>query len=340
MANKKLNLQHIERIDTCDVEERLAETIGVKFGQRFSDYRDNWYKTLDYASTDYVPEFPLTVGVELLNKCNFSCSMCYTSIYEGPKIVIEEEVLDNLLKEFEDNEMPALMFGMGEEPLLYKDIKRVIERAQKAGVMEVFLFTNGLLLTEEMSAFLIDQGVSRVYVSLDAATPKTFEKIRGKNELSRVEANIHTFLKIRKEKGADLPIIRTSFCVQPDNIHEKEQFIEKWKNVVDHIDFQTRIDFSAVDRMSEIPHAERLRPTGNSDLKEPKCPQPFYMVTVWANGDVSPCCTFHGKNLAIGNVHQDTLKNIWNGEKANEIRRQFLENDPNIICQECISNRG
>lgn len=339
MSNENRSLQHIERIEICDVEQKLADTLGNKFGLRFMEYRNNWYKTLDYANSSYVPNYPLTVGVELLNKCNFTCSMCYTTKYKGPKIVIEEETVDKIFKGFGRHEMPSIMFGMGEEPLLYKNFRNIIDLSINAGIMDIFVFTNGLLLNEEMSNFLVDRGISRVYISLDAATPETFLKIRGKNELERVEKNIASLLRIRAEKKAELPIVRVSFCVQPDNAHEKYSFIKKWEKVVDHIDFQTMLNFSAVDEMAEIAEEKRMEPVLTPNVPNPQCPQPFYMATVWANGDVSPCCTFHGKNIPIGNIRENSLGEIWNGTKANEIRQQFLKGEINIICQECLSNR-
>ncbi|MEW6097350.1 MAG: SPASM domain-containing protein [bacterium] len=48
------------------------------------------------------------------------------------------------------------------------------------------------------------------------------------------------------------------------------------------------------------------------------------MVIYW-NGDVPICCKdFHAK-LIMGNVAKNTIKEIWHGEKFQQIRQIHLE---------------
>ena len=70
------------------------------------------------------------------------------------------------------------------------------------------------------------------------------------------------------------------------------------------------------------------------------CSQPWEKLTVWANGDVSPCCTFHGKNLIIGNINYQSIQELWNGSNINKIREQLRSGNINKVCHECITKRG
>ena len=77
------------------------------------------------------------------------------------------------------------------------------------------------------------------------------------------------------------------------------------------------------------------------------CKAPFHSATIWADGSVIPCCTFQGKNLTLGNVNgipelgipAESLKELWNGEKINELREQFRTGELNIVCQSCLNAR-
>lgn len=340
---------HIKRVSRVDIEDTLAKTGSEQFGDRFRQYREAYHRSLEHGDTGDVPEFPITLGLELLNRCNLECIMCNTSHRAGPKFVISEETIQKIMAECRQHQLPAIMFGMGEEPMLYKDLGAVLERAQGAGVMDVFLFTNGTLLNEQRCRSIVERQITRVMISVDAARPETYEKIRlrngrmaqvGAERLKDLEENIRRLIRIRNEMGSTLPLVRVSFVVQPLNIDEVEEFTEKWKGVVDAIDFQERGDHSVIDVLAKLPEEERWRRRPLSDkVSNPYCPAPFNYLTVWATGDVSPCCSFQGKNLYVGNIHRQSLKEIWDGEKMAELRDQFRSGELNTVCQNCLGNR-
>jgi len=362
---------YIKRVEKEDPEKRLSESLIKKYGERFSDYRKQYFKILDNPKHEYdtVAEYPLNVLVEVLNKCNLECIMCLSSHRKGPTKVIDDEMIDKLFKEFKENNLPALMFGAGEEPLMYKDIDKMWEKANSIGIMDNFLFTNGTFLNEDMRQKIIENKVSRVFISIDAATEQTYKKIRqtnrgidediqgnkklqiineDENRLEKIEDNIKKLVELRDSKKLSLPLIRVSFAVQHANKHEIELFKTKWENVVDFIEFQEtqNIGYDKLAKLSEEERWRRRDPLYKKDYKK-DCNAPFHSATVWADGSVIPCCTFQGKNLTLGNINgvpelgipASSLKELWNGEKINELREQFRTGKLNIVCQSCLNAR-
>ena len=362
---------YIKRVEKEDPEKRLSESLSKKYGERFSDYRKQYFKILDNPKNEYdsVAEYPLNVLVEVLNKCNLECIMCLSSHRKGPTKVIDDEMIDKLFKEFKENNLPALMFGAGEEPLMYKDIDKMWEKANSIGIMDNFLFTNGTFLNEEMRQKIIENKVSRVFISIDAATEQTYRKIRqtnrgidediqgnkklqiineDENRLEKIEDNIKKLVELRDSKKLSLPLIRVSFAVQHANKHEIELFKTKWENLVDFIEFQEtqNIGYDKLAKLSEEERWRRREPLYKKDYKK-DCNAPFHSATVWADGSVIPCCTFQGKNLTLGNINgipelgipATSLKELWNGEKINELREQFRTGKLNIVCQSCLNAR-
>lgn len=362
---------YIKRVEKEDPEKRLSESLIKKYGERFSDYRKQYFKILDNPKHEYdtVAEYPLNVLVEVLNKCNLECIMCLSSHRKGPTKVIDDKMIDKLFKEFKENNLPALMFGAGEEPLMYKDIDKMWEKANSIGIMDNFLFTNGTFLNEDMRQKIIENKVSRVFISIDAATEQTYRKIRqtnrgidediegnkklqiineDENRLEKIENNIKKLVELRDSKKLSLPLIRVSFAVQHANKHEIELFKTKWENVVDFIEFQEtqNIGYDKLAKLSEEERWRRRDPLYKKDYKK-DCNAPFHSATVWADGSVIPCCTFQGKNLTLGNINgipelgipASSLKELWNGEKINELREQFRTGKLNIVCQSCLNAR-
>lgn len=334
MSDRK-NVDHIASVKYTDVESVLAE----EFGDRFRRYRTNYRKSLNYDNNGFVPDFPLTVSIELVNRCNLNCVMCYTINHKDPKATFALPDIEKLMKECGDNGLPAAVVGMGSESLIYKGVRDALAAVRKAGVMDVFLGTNGVLLTEDLSRFLVEQRIARIEISLDAATPETYLKIRRKDELKRIEANLETLLAVRRRLGSRLPVVRLCFCVQKDNIHEQEAFLKKWEGKVDYIDFQEMVDFGNVSEFRATEGMIEARPAGDARPAKSYCAYPFNSLHVWSNGDVTPCCTFFGKALVIGNTKVQSLKDIWNGDKIKTIRRQLLSGDVNRVCYACLTQR-
>ncbi len=337
--DNRTNMDYIDRVERVDVEQVLQNTLGAKFGQRFADYRRDYVKSLNYDKNGFLPDFPITLGLELVNRCNLSCIMCYTVNHDLPKSTLSVATIKGIMKQAQTGGLQAVQIGLGSEALLYKNIDDVFAAAESGGVMDVFLATNGVLLTPKVCEQIVKRGVSRVFVSLDAATPATFKVIRGKDELPLIERNISTLIETKKRHGSKLPLIRVSFVVQKENAHERQMFAEKWRDVVDHVDFQAMTDFSQVDAIAETGRAVSPRFYHADALEKPYCPQPFNRLDVWANGDVTPCCTFYAKNLVLGNVANQSLQEIWHGEKIETLREQFRTGKLNPNCEMCLAGR-
>ena len=369
-SNDDTRPSYIKRIEKINPEKQLSDALTKKFGKRFSDYREQYFRILNNSKHgyDFVPDYPLNVLVEVVNKCNLECIMCLSSHRKGPTTVISDEMISKLFNEFKENKLPALMFGAGDEPLMFSGIDKMWDTANSSGIMDIFIFTNGTYLNEEMRKKILDHNVSRVYISLDAATEETYAKIRlnnknieeqatgnnklkiiteDKNKLQAIEENIKKLIELRNERKLELPQVRISFAVQHRNKHEIELFKKKWKDVVDFIEFQQtmNIDFDKLSKLSEEERWRRRKPLfKNNYIKD--CKAPFHTATVFADGSVIPCCTFQGKNLTLGNVNgipelgipAQSLKELWDGEKMNELREQFRTGELNIVCQYCLNH--
>ena len=62
-------------------------------------------------------------------------------------------------------------------------------------------FKNGVHSSTRSAGGLVELTGARVVKSLGAAMRDTDEIIRGKNELERIERNIHTLVAVRRRRG-------------------------------------------------------------------------------------------------------------------------------------------
>jgi MoaA/NifB/PqqE/SkfB family radical SAM enzyme len=72
---------------------------------------------------------------------------------------------------------------------------------------------------------LIDSPLHNINVSLDAATPDTYRKIRGA-DFNAVLNNIRNFVHIRDQLGSKAPLLYLNMTLMRANIEELPLFIE------------------------------------------------------------------------------------------------------------------
>ncbi len=66
------------------------------------------------------------------------------------------------------------------------------------------------------------------------------------------------------------------------------------------------------------------------------CKHPFNSIQIQNTGEVYCCCCFWTDFYSFGNIFEQSFEEIWNGEKAQEFRKQFIENNYKYCkLQEC-----
>ncbi len=305
-----------------DIEARIGEV----HGERWFSYRRDWHRCCDELT---ISPIPLYVVIEANSYCNLRCTMCYHSMENlkpAERMDIPMALLDKLTDECRRLSVPSINLVGAGEPTLNPSIREIMQKISRTGAIDKFLITNGTKLNRDLCNTILDAGFERIYISLDAATPETYRRIRG-YDLAKIEQNIHTLLDCRKERGSILPILRVSFVRQPENEHELQQFIEKWRDVVEIVDIQEKIDYTNWDNLLDIPCPE----IGS------RCSAPFTTLTISCNGDIYPCCTLYSKHLVLGNYNEMSLEEAWNCEKINILRRKIKEGNLPLVCRNCIA---
>ncbi len=302
-------------------------------GEEFANYRKTWNK--NKKSMTHVSDFPQYLLIESDNRCNLTCRMCFRS-NNALKEKIEYpdtlplEIFCKAVDECIEHNCPSICLNLNNEPLLNPSIAERISYAVEKGIKDVFMHTNGILLNEKIAVQLIESGLTRLSISIDAASGRVYKKIRGSNaNYHKLMKNIHGFLKLRKKMGRKLPVLRVTFVSTSINIQERDMFIRMWIDSVDEIAIQRYAAPEETEHYLKLYHEHR-------EHQEFNCYQPFERMVLKGDGSVSPCCKqFH--RTPVGNIYEKTLYDIWNGSRMREFRRIARMKDwsANIDCKEC-----
>lgn len=66
------------------------------------------------------------------------------------------------------------------------------------------------------------------------------------------------------------------------------------------------------------------------------CTFPWYAMVICADGTVTPCPQDFFAQMTMGNVNEQTLREIWNGNPYRDLRRKFRTNIESLeLCKDC-----
>lgn len=285
---------------------------------------------------------PFVVYIDPTNKCNFRCEFCPTADKAllrqvGRSAVtmsydLFRKTVDDL-KEFPNTLKLVNVYKDG-EPLLNPMFPDMIRYLKEANVTErIWTKTNGSALCPELNQKLIDAGLDMICVSVEAVSSEGYLRI------AKTRIDYEKF----KENLADLHARRNKceiYVKIADSGLSNEDVVKFYK------DFQPISDKIAIEKLMGWSYSDVKDFTlgTNPDTYDglplvPKkvCAYPFYVMAVNADGSISLCGNDWAHGTVVGNVKNNSLKEIWHGKKLYELRKAMLENRINNIkvCSQC-----
>ena len=167
-------------------------------------------------------DYPSKLFVEVTTRCNLSCAMCVKQTEGG---CAPEGDLPAALFETLDPAFPRLealvLNGVG-EPLLHPRLEDLIHRARSRMPKDAWIGfqSNGLLLTRPRAVALAKSGLDRICLSIDAASPETFRKVREGGELEGVERALSAMAAAKAECGRQDLQVGVEFVAMRGNLRE------------------------------------------------------------------------------------------------------------------------
>ena len=105
-------------------------------------------------------------------------------------------------------------------------------------------------------------------------------------------------------------------AAEPNDTDMHKKFLEFWsdKDVFAYIKSQ--------DNRYMYENDKDLK--NKSHYSKQYCEFPWLSVSIMADGNVVPCTQISNHELVLGNINKNTLEEIWNGKKYQELRRMHI----------------
>ena len=170
---------------------------------------------------------PLTVILDLTERCNLKCVMCYFSTTDRLRFPPYEAALSD------DGNMPIPVFeriaaeyfprawrvalGCATEPMMHPRFSEIVAIAGRYGVPDLWFPTNLLALTEASAEAIVRANVNIVGASVDGMTKETYEKIRVGGKWDRLLSKLQLLRDTKRALRRKRPNIRVIFTWMKSN---------------------------------------------------------------------------------------------------------------------------
>jgi len=292
--------------------------------------RDGWVKMFESK----LSAEPHLHQIEPTNHCPYSCLICPRS-YKMNRILgfmntcLFEKVIAEVgtySPQTKTKEIELFHFG---ESLLHPEIAEMVGYVSGNGLKGV-LSVNAPEMFPELMRRVLTNKPYKIIISLDGYDNESYKRIRGENaDFVLAVRNIIELISIHKELKSEtiLTVRMIEFSLNDQHVEEFRKF---WADKEIGVEIREFFPWSEKEMIS----------LGKFKKFPPFMPCPFpwqYLVVQW-DGSVVACCRDYNSENILGNAKEQTLLEIWNGEKLKILREKLKNADYRNLdnCHECM----
>lgn len=261
--------------------------------------------------------FPKLISLELTNACNARCIMCPRDQLTRKIGNLSMDVVEKLCKDAYKKPLRKInLFGFGES-LLHPKLIEIITYIKKAlPEVELNLSTNAQLLDDELASKLLASRVDKINIDIDGVTKQTYEGIRKQLTFETVIENTKRLIDKRNRLSSNTEISVTIIAMDLTK-EEIKPFKRFWAGIADTVYVNHYNTWTGVFPDRNINKPQIVTFTF-------PCKNPWREMIINYDGNVAFCCMDFNSTIVVGNIMNQSIEEIWRGEKMERLRQLHL----------------
>jgi len=255
--------------------------------------------------------------------------------------VMEYELFERIVADIERSTVCAgLSLFLTGEPLLNRNLPRMVALARQRLAVPPQIATNGMLLSRDTAASLVSAGAGSFLIDF-CADRAHYESVCPPGNWEQVRANIDTLGEVIRESSADVSVRLKNLDWRGTTTAERRRSAAALRELFgtgypfSYLEYRLHNwsgDFSATagDR-----YGYRMG-AGEKPRYHP-CTHLWFMMNIHYDGAVSICCRDTMQGAVVGNVGESSLAEIWNGPPMVRLRELMVakRHDRIPVCASC-----
>lgn len=290
--------------------------------------------------------YPISISFEPTTSCNLRCPECPSGLraFSRPTGMLEKdffkETIDQLYKE-----LAYLIFYFQGEPYLNPTFLDMVEYASSKKIYTA-TSTNAHYLNDKNAKRTVESGLDRLIISIDGTTQQTYQQYRVGGNLQKVLEGAANIVKWKKQLKSKTPFIIFQFLVVRHNEHQIEEVKQLAKQVgVDQVRLKTAQVYDYENDPNQlIPLNKKYSRYKKAEDGKTKfkgnnanhCWRLWHDPVITWDGTVVPCCFDKDAQHKLGNLQEQSFKELWHNKNYQHFRSEVLQSRKNIdICANC-----
>ena len=276
------------------------------------------------------------IYIELTNICGLRCSFCPSK--ELPNTTMELAFFEEVVKEAKGftHEIACHVVG---DPLTLPNLDKYLDIIHKHK-MKAMLTTSGYFMKKHSFETLFHPAVKQINVSLNAFN-KNDTSISFEQYMKPILALCHEKVKQEKEIFINLRMWNL------DEIMSEKKFNSELFRLLEK-EFKVVLDLKSLDPKEKksirlenkvLLHFDNYfewPSLKNKNYGHGTCQGLSSHIGILANGDVIPCCLDNDAVMKLGNIKEQSLKEIVHAKRATDMREGFnLGHCSEEMCLKC-----
>lgn len=300
---------------------------------------------------------PIVYNIETTNRCNMRCQMCPRTTMMTRSIEdIDEKTFRKVVKQIKPHEKQLWekwksycekKYGIKEsdepsenhfflyviakviqlhgygDPLLDRHMEDYIRILTENG-FPTYFSCNPANINLEATYCMMKAGLSYIKYSVESVDDVEYKKIRGQAaNFSGSFDDIKKVLSYKEKNNLSTTIVITMLNL---NRHNQQEEYERLAKAFEGLDVYLYLKSENCQWYRKDYHG-----THAIHWSEP-CKHPWMTMTIKSNGEATMCMEDFNNEIILGDVNQETLSEIWEGEAYRRFRWNHIDVDEKIKC--------
>ncbi len=274
-------------------------------------------------------DYPKVIEIQFHNRCNANCIICpYQSMKYSPA-KMTEELFEKFLSDIEGKDIQRIIPYLNNEPFIQDNFVEWVERIRKANPnAEIEISTNLMFFTVEKMLALKDIGITEIRASVFGYTPETYHKMMPTASRDKAFEHLEKLSEVFSGTNTTIGIV----MIDTGDIDSSE--FENMEKLAKTYGFE-------FNRWGFLDRAKNVSGRSNEYFNDKVvgCEQfrPTERMHILCDGRVIFCCQDWSHTCLCGNLNNNTISEIWNGDKYNALRNALFSKDLSApaICKNC-----
>jgi len=257
--------------------------------------------------------------------------------------MLQQEMFSKTIDQLKDT-LTYLTFYFQGEPFLNPQFLEMVKYASAKGIYTA-TSTNAHFLKDEIARQTVESGLDRLIISIDGTSQDTYESYRVGGDLTKVIEGTKNIIAWKKKLKSATPHVIFQFLVVRPNEHQIPEVYKLADELgVNQVVLKTAQIYDYEQGSDLIPIQEkysryRKLSDGSYGIKnslDNHCWKMWHSCVITWDGKVVPCCFDKDAHFVLGDLNEQSFKEIWFGEKYNHFRASLLKSRSEIeICKNC-----